>query len=181
MPHFEKKLSSENIFDGKVIKVTKDTVELENGSTSLREVVHHNGGAGVAAIDDNGEIYLVRQYRYALGKELIEIPAGKLELGEDPFNTAKRELAEETGIIANDYKSLGTVIPTCGYCNEIIYIYAAKNLSKTQQNPDEDEFVSVFKLPLEDAVNMVLNGEITDSKTVSAVLQLKILREKGEF
>ncbi len=181
MPHFEKQLASETVFEGKVIRVTVDTVELENNATSTREVVHHGGGAGVLAIDENQEIYLVKQFRYALGKELIEIPAGKLEPGEDPFETAKRELAEEAGIVANGYKDLGTVIPTCGYCNEIIYLYAAKDLSFTQQSPDEDEFVSVFKIPLDEAVQMVLNAQINDSKTVSAILQLKLLIDAGAF
>ncbi len=181
MAHFEKMIDSEKIFSGKVITVYKDTVSLENGATAYREVVRHGGGAGVIAIDESGDVYLVRQFRYALGKELIEIPAGKLEKGEDPFLAAKRELTEETGVVAQDYKELGTVIPTCGYCDEVIYIYAAKNLEHTQQNPDEDEFVSVFKVPLEEAVQMVMSGEITDSKTVAAVLKLKVLRERGEF
>ncbi len=181
MAHFEKKLNSVDVFNGKVIRVTKDEVELENGNIATREVVHHNGGAGVAAIDEQGNIYLVRQFRYALQKELIEIPAGKLEIGEDPLNTAKRELQEEAGIVADQYKSLGELVPTCGYCNEIIYIYAAKGLNKTKTNPDEDEFVTSFKVPLSKAVSMVLNGEIVDSKTVSAILQLKILRDNNEF
>ncbi len=181
MAHFEKKLTSETMFKGRIITVTKDKVELENNNTSYREVVHHSGGAGVIAINDKNEIYLVRQFRYALGKELTEIPAGKLEKGEDPLIAAKRELAEEAGIIAKDYINLNTIIPTCGYCNEIIYIYAAKNLSFTSTNPDEDEFVSVFTVPLEKAVQMVLSGEICDAKTVSAVLQLNILRENGDF
>ena len=100
MAHFEKRLSSETKFEGRVITVTLDRVELENGGTSTREVVHHHGGAGIAALNDRGEIYLVRQYRYALDRELIEIPAGKLEKGEDPLEAAKRELGEEAGLAA---------------------------------------------------------------------------------
>ena len=95
MPHFEQTLSSETLFEGRVIRVTLDKVRLENGRTSTREVVHHHGGAGVAALNEKGEIYLVRQYRYALGRELIEIPAGKLEKGEDPLEAARRELGED--------------------------------------------------------------------------------------
>lgn len=181
MAHLETMLSSEEKFNGRVITVTYDTVQLENGETSTREVVHHHGGAGVAALNDKGEITLVRQYRYALGRELIEIPAGKLEKGEDPFETAKRELSEEAGLTAAVYRPLGEIIPTCGYCSEIIYLYAAKELSQTAQHLDEDEFVSVFTMPLDEAVQRVMAGEINDGKTVAAILKLKLLRDAGEF
>lgn len=181
MAHFEKQLSSEEIFKGRVISVTLDTVELENGNTGIREVVHHHGGAGVAALNEQGEIYLVRQYRYALDRELIEIPAGKLEPGEDPFETAKRELGEEAGLKAAEYRDLGYIIPTCGYCSEMIYLYAAKDLSPVSQHLDPDEFLSVFTMPLGEAVQLVLSGEITDSKTVAAILKVKALRDAGEF
>ena len=150
MAHFEKRLSSETKFEGRVITVTLDRVELENGGTSTREVVRHHGGAGVAALNDEGELYLVRQYRYALDRELIEIPAGKLEKGEDPLEAAKRELGEEAGLAAAEHL-------------------------------DADEFLSVFTLPLDKAAEMVLSGEITDSKTVAAVLKVKALRDAGRF
>ena len=170
MAHFEKRLSSETKFEGRVITVTLDRVELENGGTSTREVVRHHGGAGVAALNDEGEIYLVRQYRY-----------GKLEKGEDPLEAAKRELGEEAGLAAAEYRDLGYIIPTCGYCSEIIYLYAAKGLSPVGQHLDADEFLSVFTLPLDKAAEMVLSGEITDSKTVAAVLKVKALRDAGRF
>lgn len=179
--HFEEKVSSEPIFEGRVITVTRDTVRLENGNTGTREIVHHHGGAAVAALNEAGEITLVRQFRYALGRELLEIPAGKLEPGEDPFAAAKRELGEEAGLEADTYRSLGNLIPTCGYCTEIIYIYAAKDLHAVPQHLDDDEFVSVVRMPLAEAVERVLSGEITDSKTVSAILQLSVLRGRGEF
>lgn len=181
MAHFEKRLSRETIFTGHVISVTVDAVELENGNTSTREVVHHHGGAGVAALNEAGEIYLVRQYRYALNRELIEIPAGKLEPGEDPFEAAKRELGEEAGLAAAEYRDLGYIIPTCGYCSEIIYLYAAKDLSPVGQHLDPDEFLSVYTAPLDEAARQVLSGEITDSKTVAAILKLKALRDAGAF
>lgn len=179
--HFEKQLSSETKFSGRVITVTLDKVQLENGNTSTREVVHHSGGAGIAALNEKGEIYLVRQYRYALNQELIEIPAGKLEKGEDPFETAKRELGEEAGISAATYRNLGCIIPTCGYCSEIIYLYAAKDLTNIAQHLDADEFLSVFTMPLDEAVEKVLSGEICDSKTVAAILKISALRANGEF
>lgn len=181
MAHFEKQLSSETVFSGRVITVTVDRVELENGDTSTREVVHHHGGAGVAALNEKGEVYLVRQFRYAPGAELIEIPAGKLEKGEDPFEAAKRELGEEAGLAGGVWRDLGPIIPTCGYDNEIIYLYAAKDLSPVGQHLDADEFLSVFTMPLDEAARRAVSGEITDGKTVAALLKLKALRDAGEF
>lgn len=181
MPHFEQTLSSETLFEGRVIRVTLDKVRLENGRTSTREVVYHHGGAGIAALDENGNIYLVRQYRYAPDQELIEIPAGKLEPGEDPLEAARRELGEEAGLCAAQWHSLGSIIPTCGYCSEVIYLYAATGLSSVGQHLDEDEFLSLFTLPLETARSMVLSGEITDGKTVAAVLKVCALREAGKL
>ena len=181
MAHLETQLSSKTLFEGRIITVTLDTVALENGETSTREMVHHHGGAGVAALNEAGEVYLVRQYRYALGKELVEIPAGKLERGEDPLEAAKRELAEEAGVVAQSICSLGQIVPTCGYCTEIIYLYAAKGLTFVPQHLDEDEFVSVFTMPLDEAAAQVVSGEITDSKTALAILKLKALRDAGQF
>lgn len=179
--HFETTIKSDEVYNGRIITVTNDTVLLENGKTATRDVVHHNGGASVAALDECGNIVLVSQYRHPFGCEITEIPAGKLEFGEDPFEAAKRELAEETGFVAADYIDLGYIIPTCGYCSEKIYIYGAKNLTKTEINLDEDEFVTVFKLPLEKAFDLVMNGEITDSKTVAAILKLHYLRAENKF
>ena len=179
--HTEKTLESQLVFAGKVITLRQDKVALENGGTATREVVHHSGGAGVAALDDEGNITLIRQYRYALGQELVEIPAGKLEPGEDPLAAAQRELAEEAGLAAKTYVSLGHTIPTCGYSDEKIYIYAAKNLNPVPQNLDEDEFVTLFKLPLQEAVAQVLAGEIADGKTALAILKLSALVESGAF
>ncbi len=178
---FEEKISSETLFDGKVISVSKDVVKLHDGSSAYREVVHHTGGAGTIAIDDDDCIYLIRQFRYPFGKVLIEIPAGKLEVGEDPKAAAERELAEETGLRAKEIIELVSVLPTCGYCDEIIYIYAAKGLSMGETNLDNGEFVSTFKIKLSKAVDMVLSGEIMDSKTVSAILQVHLLRQRGKI
>ena len=139
MAHFEKQLSSEEIFAGRVIRVTVDKGELENGRTSTREVVHHHGGAGVIALNARDEITLVRQFRYALGEEMWELPAGKLEAGEDPFEAAKRELTEECGVYADEYISLGQVYPTVGYDTEVIYIWAARGLHPAPMHLDADE------------------------------------------
>lgn len=179
--HNETTLASETVFTGRIIRVTKDTVRLENGSTSTREVVHHNGGACVAALTETGEIYLVRQFRYPYGKELVELPAGKLEPGEDPRVAALRELEEEVGVQADEMISLGEFYPSCGYCNEIIYLYAAKGLHETRQHLDEDEFVTVQTAPLQSVVQQALSGELQDGKTISAVLRLNALHTAGKF
>ena len=179
--HYEKTLTSEVLFEGRVITLTKDTALLENGKTAEREVVHHHGGACILPYFEDGTICMVRQFRYAMQQELWELPAGKLEKGEDPLEAAKRELGEEAGLAAAEYRDLGYIIPTCGYCSEIIYLYAAKGLSPVGQHLDADEFLSVFTLPLDKAAEMVLSGEITDSKTVAAVLKVKALRDAGRF
>lgn len=177
--HKEEQLSSELIFEGKVICVTRDEILLENNKTAIREVVHHNGGAAVVAINAQGEVALVRQFRYAAGAELIEIPAGKIDPGENPRQTAIRELAEEAGCTADIFTDFGSIIPTCAYCTEVIYLYLAKGLHPVAQKLDDDEFLDVFWLPLQEAVDMVLRGEITDSKTVAALLKAKVLHSAG--
>jgi len=181
MKLYEKTLSSETIFEGKVIKVTVDTAELENGNTSTREVVHHNGGACMVAITETGEILLTTQYRYALGQVLLELPAGKVEKGEDPFETAKRELTEEAGVTAEEYIDLGKFYPTCGYCTEVIHLYGAKKLKTVGQNLDADEFLNVSSEPLETLAVKCLNGEIRDGKTIAGVLRLQYAMQQGLF
>ena len=181
MAHFEKTLNSDTRLEGRVFTVTVDKVELENGRTSTREVVHHHGGACIAALTENDEIYLVRQFRYAFGQELWELPAGKLEKGEDPFEAARRELGEECGLTAEHFVDLGPVYPTVGYCTEIIYCWAATGLSPCGMHLDEDEFLTPEKVPFDRAVEMVLSGEIRDGKTVAALLKIKALRDAGRM
>lgn len=173
MEHFEKTLSSESIYKGRVIELRRDEVELENGSRAEREVIHHNGGVAVLALDDNGNALFVRQYRYPYGEVLLELPAGKLAVGEDPGDCGLRELREETGYIAGDYRFLGKVYPTPGYTDEILYLYVARDLVFAGQRLDEDEFLTVLKIPYKKAVEMCLSGEIKDAKTLIAILRLE--------
>ena len=135
MAHTETTLTSKEIFNGHVIRVTYDTVKLENGDTSFREVVHHHGGACVLAVTPDDKVYMVRQYRYALGEEIWELPAGKLEAGEDPFEAAKRELAEECGVTAGRYTDLGVIYPTVGYDSEKIYMRSTCGPRRTLKKP----------------------------------------------
>ena len=179
MPHTEAMLESKEIFNGRVIRVTLDKVQLEDGTTSTREVVHHHGGACVLPVDDDGNVTMVRQFRYALGEELWELPAGKLEAGEDPFEAAKRELSEECGLTADTYTELGVVYPTVGYDSERIYLWAAEGLHTVGQHLDAGEFLDVVKMPFAQALGLVMDGTIRDSKTQIALLKYAQLRGKA--
>lgn len=176
MAHFEKALEQQPLFEGRVVTLTRDTVELENGRTSTREVVHHNGGACVAALTEQDEIYLVRQFRYPFGQELWELPAGKLEKGEDPFAAAQRELEEECGLKADHYQDLGPIYPTVGYCTEVIYTWLATGLHECDMHLDEGEFLTPVKMPFSQALSMVMDGQIRDSKTVCGILKIHAMR-----
>jgi ADP-ribose pyrophosphatase len=167
----EKQISSKEIFKGRIITVRKDEVELIDGRRAEREVVHHNGGVAVLALDEDMNVLFVRQFRYPYGEVLLELPAGKLEPGEDPLAAGLRELEEETGYAAGRYESLGQCYPTVGYCDEVLHLYLASDLTKTAQNLDEDEFLSVEKIPFDKAVALCLDGTIKDAKTVVAVLK----------
>ena len=167
----EKQVSSESVFDGVLLHVKKDTVELPNGHTATREWIKHPGASAVIPILPDNNIILVKQYRYPVGKVTLEIPAGKLDIeGEDPLVCAKRELSEETGFTAGKIYKLTTIATTVGFSNEWIHIYAAEDLKSGKQHPDEDEFINYLKMPLKEAVKMVENGEIFDAKSVVAIL-----------
>ena len=178
----EKQLSSEYKFKGRIINLRQDTALLPNGNTATREVVEHPGGVCVAALTDDDELLFVRQWRYPYMEETLEIPAGKRDKkDEDPLECGKRELEEETGATAKEYIDLHPLYPTPGYINEVIYCFLATGLTFGEQNPDEDEFLDVLRIPLEKAVEMVLAGEIKDAKTQIAVLKVKVLRDAGKI
>ena len=165
----EHKLSSEMKFDGKLIKVTYDIADV-NGKEAWREVVHHPGASAVVAIDEDNRIIMEKQFRYALNDYLLEIPAGKLDKGEDPLVCAKRELEEETGIIASEWISLGTIATSPGFCNEVIHLYVAKGLSKGEIHWDEDEYVEVERYTFDELLQRIKEEKIKDSKSLSALL-----------
>lgn len=165
----EHKLSSEVKFDGKLIKVTYDVADV-NGKEAWREVVHHPGASAVVAIDEENRIIMEKQFRYALNDYLLEIPAGKLDAGEDPLVCAKRELEEETGIIASEWISLGTIATSPGFCNEVIHLYVAKGLSKGEIHWDEDEYVEVERYTFDELLQRIKEEKIKDSKSLSALL-----------
>ena len=168
MKFFEKKLNGTTVYDGKILKLEVDEVELPDGTTSRRECVRHSGGAAVLCIID-GKVLLVKQFRYLYDKEIYEIPAGKLERGEDPIVAAARELKEETGISANLIPYI-KLYPTPGYTDEIVYIYLAENCKLGgNQRLDEGEFLSVCFKPLNEVLLLIESGKICDGKTVAAL------------
>ncbi len=172
----EKTLKENVIFSGKIITVNCDEVLLPNGKTSKREVAYHHGGVCVVPLTKDGELLFVRQFRYPYREVVLELPAGKLEKGEDPYQAGLRELGEEAGVTTDEMVSLGKFYPTPGYCSEIIYLYLAENLTVTGQHLDEDEFLNVEKMPLKKALEMVMSGEIVDGKTQTAILKTAMLK-----
>ena len=162
--------------------IYKDTVRLPNGKTSTREYTVHHGAVCILPLLENGDVLLERQFRYAMGEVLTEIPAGKLDyIGEDPHEAALRELREETGAVASELIPLGPFYPTCAYSTEVIHMYLARQLTFGERELDEDEFLNVFRLPLRELVEKVLNGEIPDAKTQAAALRVWCMLQEGKL
>lgn len=168
----EKKVSSTEVFSGKLLHVFKDDIILPDGGSGIREYIKHPGASCVVPVTENNEVIMVRQFRYPFSKVLLEIPAGKLDhTGEDPLSAAKRELKEETGAEAKEFIFMGEFYPTCAYSDEIIYMYLAKGLTFGETHLDDDEFIETETIPLKTLFDMVMNGEIRDSKTQTAILK----------
>lgn len=180
MDFTEKPLKQDYLYRGKIVNLRVDNAELPDGTTALREVIEHPGGVCVAALTEKEELLFVEQFRYPYMETVLELPAGKLEYDEDPFEAGKRELLEETGAAAENYRDLGKLYPTPGYCGEIIHMYLAENLTFSEQHLDEDEFLEVRRIPLEEAFQMVMRNEIRDSKTQVGILKTYQL-VKGQF
>lgn len=177
----EHTLKKNEIFRGRIFTAYDDEVTLPNGNTSRREYVSHRGGVCCAALNDKNELAFVSQYRYAYGQVVTELPAGKLEKGEDPDDAIRRELREEVGAEGTGWRSMGTLYPSPGYCNEVIHLYACRIGEVGEQQPDEDECLEVEFIPLEKAVEMVMAGQLPDSKTQVLVLKTAELMRRGEI
>lgn len=167
----EKTLKSEQVYDGRIVKVFKDNVELSDGQKAYREVVKHSGGVVILAYKDSETILFVRQFRYPMKEVMLELPAGKLEYGEDPFVAAKRELEEETGYQAKKWTELGYVYTSPGYSDEKLYLYKAEDLMYTKQNLDEGEILEPLEFSKKEISKKIKNGEIVDAKTLCAILR----------
>ncbi len=175
----EERISGEMIFEGRVMRVIRDTVRLPNGHESTREVVLHDGAVAVIPLLSDGSILMERQYRYAQGRTVLEIPAGKLDSpDEPPLSAAIRELKEETGATAEKLTYLGLIVPSVAILTEKIHLYLAEGLTFGERKLDEDEFLNVEKIPLEVLLDMTLQGEIQDSKTQIAVMKTWMLLQK---
>lgn len=169
MKLIETKIDGEVLYDGKILRLERDKVVLENDNIAYREVVRHNGGACIVPVTKDNEILFVKQYRYPFNKVVMELPAGKLEINERPEVCAKRELREETGAIG-DVEYLTEIYPTPGYSSEIIYIYASYNVEIGSLSLDEDEFIDVVKVDIISALNMIKSGEIKDAKSIVGIM-----------
>ena len=175
MELMEQTLSSETVFKGKIITVKVDKALLPNGAEASREVVEHPGGVCILALQEDGTVPLVRQFRYPLGDVMLELPAGKLEYGEEPRPAAIRELGEEVGLEPGEMTDLGYLYVSPGFCTERLYMYLAQDVKSVPVHPDEDEFLDIVHLPFGELVDMVMSGQITDGKTVATVLKTKVL------
>ena len=174
----EKTLESEVLFEGRILRLRRDRVEVPGGNQAEREVVEHPGGVGIVPVDGEGRVTLVRQYRYPLGKTVLEIPAGKRDKGEHHRVTAQRELSEEVGAAAGKLTYLGYVYASPGFCDEAIHLYLAEELTFGDAHPDEDEFLERERVPFAKAVEMALDGTLDDAKTVAGILRAAHVRNE---
>lgn len=172
----ETTLSQRRIYDGKILNVRVDEVRLSNGNTTTREVIEHGGACGIVAFDGEGKLLMVRQYRYPMGCEVLELPAGKMDPGETPLECAARELEEETGYRAARLVPLGEIYPIAAYCCEVVHLFLAEGLEKGRQHLDPDEFLDLLHVDFDEALAAVLDGRMPDSKTQIGILKAALLR-----
>lgn len=174
----ERTLSQRRVYDGRILNVRVDEAILPNGKTVTREVIEHHGACGIVAFDEEGKLLMVRQYRYPMACELLELPAGKIDPGETPDACAARELEEETGYRASKLEFLGDIYPIAAYCCEVVHLYLAKGLTRGAQHLDPDEFLDVLHVDFDEALSRVLAGELPDSKTQIGIMKAALLRRK---
>ena len=167
----ERQVKTEQVFDGVLLDANRDRVSLPDGSDSVREWIRHPGACTVLPVFENGDIMLVKQFRYPMGQIFLEVPAGKIDAGEPEEVTAVRELEEETGLVCRHVEYLGHIYPCIGYSDEIIHFYMAWDIEQVKSNTDSDEFLEPVRLPYSEAIEMVHRGEITDAKTVTHLLR----------
>ncbi len=175
MSFVEKKIEEQSVYEGMIFTVYHGKVQLPDGQVAYRDRIEHHGGAGILPLDSDGNTYLVKQYRYGVSKELLEIPAGKLEPGEDPQETVVRELQEEVGLLPRRVTPLGYMELSPAYLGEITYLFLGQDLIPQTAQKDADEFIEIVKMPFKEALTMVMDGTITDGKTQNAILKAAAL------
>jgi ADP-ribose pyrophosphatase len=175
----ETRLSGQSVYDGVLLHVRRDVVRMPDGSEAVREYIEHPGAVAIVPILGTGELLMERQYRYALGREVLELPAGKIDPGESTLETARRELREETGYVASDWRCLGAIHTTCAYSTERIELWLARGLRHEGRAPDDGEFLETLPVPLAAAVEWVREGRISDAKTVVGILWAERLASGG--
>jgi len=173
MEFFEKRIKTKTVYEGTIVNIRNDIVELNNGVHAPREVVDHPGGVGIVPLTSDNKVLMVRQYRYPMEEELLEIPAGKLGDGEEPFDCAVRELSEETGCSAGKYVDLGAIYPSPGFCRETLFLYLALDLQQGAVHPDENELLSVEPVGIDDLIEMIMKNEIPDAKSIIGIMKAK--------
>ena len=173
MKFYEKQVETTTVYEGIIVNVRRDIAELQNGNRAMREVVEHPGGVGIVAVTKENKVLMVRQYRYPMEVEVLEIPAGKLDKGEDPFECAKRELSEETGYTAGKYVDFGVMYPSPGFCRETLYLYLALDLKAGEMHLDENELLSVEEIQIDELMEKIMSNELCDAKTIIGIMKAK--------
>lgn len=170
MNYYEKTIKSERLYEGAIFDMEKLTVELPNGKIAYRDVIRNPGASVIVPLTDDGHVIMVKQFRKPIEAVSLEVPAGKMDPGEDPLQCAQRELKEETGYTAEKFKRILTLHPAPAFADEVLHVFVAKGLSKGEASPDEDEFIHAFKYKLDDVLQMIQDGVIKDSKTIASIL-----------
>lgn len=173
MVFFEKQIKTNTLYEGLIVNIRRDVAELQNGSIVPREVVEHPGGVGIIPLTRDNKVLMVRQYRYPMEEELLEIPAGKLDEGEDPLTCAVRELSEETGCTAGEYIDFGAIYPSPGFCRETLFLYLALDLKYGEMHLDEGELLSVEAVALDELIEQIMSNKLPDAKSIIGIMKAK--------
>ena len=173
MDFYEKLIETETLYRGLIVNVRRDVAEMQNGALVPREVVEHPGGVGIIPVTHDNKVLMVRQYRYPMEEELLEIPAGKLDAGEDPLQCAIRELSEETGCTAGKIVDMGAIYPSPGFCRETLFLYLALDLEHGEMHLDENELLSVEAVPIDELIEKIMANELPDAKSVIGIMKAK--------
>jgi ADP-ribose pyrophosphatase len=173
MVFFEKQIETQTVYEGLIVKIRRDRAQLQNGSKAMREVVEHPGGVGIVPVTQDNKVLMVRQYRYPMEEELLEIPAGKLSEGESPIDCAARELSEETGCAAGRLIDMGAIYPSPGFCRETLYLYLALDLRYGEMHLDKDELLSVEAIDIDALLDMIMANEMPDAKSIIGIMKAK--------